>query len=144
VTYQTVLERPEAQAPFSHRIVARFAVLAAIAVKRLPPQRIQALLETARRGSRPATHREALAARDATISVSLHCASREGCLVRSIAAALTCRVFGRWPTWCVGVKTRAPFGAHAWIEVENTIVGEVVPYEYLSRLISVPPVERKG
>ncbi|WP_084532829.1 lasso peptide biosynthesis B2 protein [Nocardia fusca] len=144
MTYQAVLERPEGTAPIPHRLVARFAVAAAIVVKRLPPQRIHALLKLARRGARPATYSEALTARDAAISVSLHCASREGCLVRSIASALTCRAFGRWPTWCVGVKTRAPFGAHAWIEAENAIVGEVVPYEYLSRLISVPPAENKG
>ncbi|MER7452259.1 lasso peptide biosynthesis B2 protein [Nocardia beijingensis] len=144
MTYQVVLERPEGHVPRLHKLVARFAVAGAMVVKRLPPHRIHTLLEYIRQGARPATYTEALTARNAAISVSLHCASREGCLVRSIAAALTCRAFGSWPTWCVGVRTRSPFGAHAWIEAENRLVSEPVPYEYLSRLIAVPAVDSRG
>ncbi|MFF0491116.1 lasso peptide biosynthesis B2 protein [Nocardia sp. NPDC004068] len=144
MTYQIVLERPEGNTSFLHRIAARFAVAVAMVVKQLPPQRILVLFEYLRRGARPATYDEATVARNATIAVSLQCASREGCLIRSIAIALTCRAFGSWPTWCIGVKTHAPFGAHAWIEVENELVGEKVPYDYLSRLISVPPSGTKG
>jgi hypothetical protein len=77
------------------------------------------------------------------VSVSTLCAG-QGCLPRSIAAALLCRARGSWPGWCVGVRT-APFAAHAWIEADGDPVGEPLGTESFRRVIVVarqaPPSE---
>ena len=52
---------------------------------------------------------------------------------RSIATALLCRMSGTWPTWRVGVRTVAPFSAHAWVEAEGKPVDEVEPAGYSVR-----------
>ncbi|MEU9117139.1 lasso peptide biosynthesis B2 protein [Streptomyces sp. NPDC048483] len=68
---------------------------------------------------------------------------REGCLRRSVATALLCRMRGVWPHWCTGVRT-APFRAHAWVEVEGLAVGG--PYwlgEY-RRMVVVPVCRKRG
>ncbi|MFD1148852.1 lasso peptide biosynthesis B2 protein [Saccharothrix hoggarensis] len=117
-------------------------VITAVArgVARLPPQRIRSLLTVLSAGARPAGHAEALAARDAVTAVSLRCAG-PGCLPRSIATALLCRVKGSWPTWRVGVRT-APFSAHAWVEAEGRPVGEPPGTELLHVLMTVRPAPR--
>ena len=71
----------------------------------------------------PATFEQAKAARDTVVAVSLHCAAREGCVARSLATVLLCRLSGRWATWCVGARRMPPFGAHAWVEAEGRPVG---------------------
>ncbi|MFG6200278.1 lasso peptide biosynthesis PqqD family chaperone [Nonomuraea sp. JJY05] len=98
------------------------ADIAAHLIALLPPARIRAVLTCARRGATPATAEQARTARDAVIAVSLSCAG-EGCLPRSIAAALLCRLGGSWPTWCAGIRVH-PFGAHAWIEADGHPVDE--------------------
>ncbi|MFF4616178.1 lasso peptide biosynthesis B2 protein [Nonomuraea jabiensis] len=107
---------------WGRRLPVLAAVLAGHLIARLPPARIRAVLAFARRGAAPATAEQAKAARDAVIAVSLSCAG-EGCLPRSIAAALLCRLRGCWPTWCAGVRVH-PFGAHAWIEADGQPVDE--------------------
>ncbi|HEX4246722.1 MAG TPA: lasso peptide biosynthesis B2 protein [Pseudonocardia sp.] len=102
------------------------------------PRRLRRVLSVARRGARPATSSEALAARQAVVSVSLRCAG-QGCLQRSIAAALYCRALGSWPTWCTGVRTQ-PFAAHAWVEVDGRPVGEPHPAGYYRTMIAIPPL----
>ena len=72
-----------------------------------------------RRGARPATYEQAKAARDTVVAVSLTCAAREGCLPRSLATVLLCRLHGSWPAWCVGARRLPPFAAHAWVEAEG-------------------------
>ncbi|MEW2355924.1 lasso peptide biosynthesis B2 protein [Spirillospora sp. NPDC029432] len=104
------------------RIAARTAVAAARGLVRLPPWRLRRVLEAARRGARPATVDEAAAARRAVVAVSVLCAG-QGCLPRSVATALLCRLGGSWPDWCTGVLTE-PFRAHAWVEAEGVPVGE--------------------
>ncbi|MFD0475475.1 lasso peptide biosynthesis B2 protein [Nonomuraea thailandensis] len=94
----------------------------------------------ARRGAAPATAAQAKAARDAVIAVSLSCAG-QGCLPRSIAAALLCRLRGTWPTWCTGVRVH-PFAAHAWIEAGGRPVDE--PPVHYHRTIVVEPLGADG
>ncbi|WP_043629009.1 lasso peptide biosynthesis B2 protein [Nonomuraea candida] len=121
--------------PWRRRPAALAAVTLAHLIARLPPARIRAVLTLARRGAAPATAAQAKRARDAVIAVSLSCAG-EGCLPRSIAAALLCRLHGTWPTWCTGVRVH-PFAAHAWIEAEGRPVDEP-PVRYHPTMVIAP------
>ena len=89
-------------------------------------------------GARPATFEQAKAARDTVVAVSLICAAREGCVPRSLATILLCRLRGRWPTWCVGARRLPPFAAHAWVEADGIMVGEDYPPDYFRTLFTVP------
>ncbi len=75
-------------------------------------------------------------------AVSLRCAGPKGCLPRSLGAALVCRLSGTWPAWCTGVSMVPPFTAHAWIEADGRPVGEGVPDDYFTRLMTVAPATR--
>jgi hypothetical protein len=123
--------------PLADRLVARLAVGCAHLLATQPPGRIRAVLARLRRGARPATLEEAAAARETVTAVSLACGGQRGCLPRSLATVLLCRVRGRWPVWCVGVRARPPFAAHAWVEAEGVLVGEGCPADYYRRFISV-------
>src|SRR5829696_3064753 len=116
------LSRHPRSMPFHRRTSARLAVVAARVLATQSPRRIRAVLSAARHGARPANQAEAKAARDAVVGVSLACAGREGCLVRSLATVLLCRLEGRWTTWCVGARRIPPFGAHAWVEADGVPV----------------------
>jgi hypothetical protein len=126
-------ERP----PWRIRLAAHFAVALARLLARQSPGRIRRLLLVIRRGARPATQGEASAARRAVVAVSVLCAG-EGCLQRSLATALLCRLRGSWPTWCTGVRTM-PFGAHAWVEAAGVPVDEPDPPGRYRPVIVVPP-----
>jgi hypothetical protein len=132
----TGLERPERRPPAAHRAAARCAVLLAAALVRLPPHRIDTVLRFLRRGSRAATRNQARAARDAVVQVSVRCAG-QGCLQRSVATVLLCRLVGAWPTWCTGVRTE-PFRAHAWVEAEGAPVGERDDVRLFHVVMTVP------
>ena len=121
------------------RLAARIAVVVARGLAMLPPRRIRAVLTVLRRGARPAGYAEAKAARDLVLAVSLRCLGPQGCLPRSLATAVLCRLSGRWPTWCVGVRKAPPFGAHAWVEADGRMVDEPLPDGYFARLTAVPP-----
>jgi hypothetical protein len=130
----------------SHRpgtvpLLARLRAYAVIAVARVlatrSPARIRTVLGLARRGARPATYEQAKAARDTVVAVSLTCAAREGCLPRSLATALLCRLGGSWPAWCVGARRLPPFAAHAWVEAEGAMVDEDYPADYFRPLLRV-------
>ncbi|GLZ31279.1 hypothetical protein Lesp02_34670 [Lentzea sp. NBRC 105346] len=108
--------------PVWRRGAPLLAVIAARVLARAKPYRIRRILERLRRGAAPATHGQALAARQHVVAVSTMCAGRY-CLQRSLAAALLCRMRGTWPTFCTGVRT-SPFYAHAWIAVDGVAVGE--------------------
>jgi hypothetical protein len=71
------------------------------------------------------------------VAVSVLCAG-EGCLQRSLATALLCRLRGTWPTWCTGVRTM-PFSAHAWVEADGEPVDEPHPAGHYRPVITVPP-----
>lgn len=138
MTTPSALNRPVG-VPLRRRAAARLAVGLACLLAPLPPARIRAVLTVLRRGAAPATHAQAHQAREAVLAVSLSCAGPQGCLRRSLATALLCRMSGRWPTWCVGVRVLPPFGAHAWVEAEGRLVDEDAPGSYFSRLITVAP-----
>jgi hypothetical protein len=103
-------------------LAARCATGIALPLVRLRPKRLRAVLRLLSRGAAPATAAQALAAREAVVTVSARCAG-QGCLQRSVATALLCRLGGRWPDWCTGVRLR-PFRAHAWVEADGAAVGE--------------------
>ncbi|GLP67077.1 hypothetical protein TUSST3_36990 [Streptomyces sp. TUS-ST3] len=124
--------------PLHQRPVPWLATLVARLLMRQPPARIRAVLRLVRRGARPSTAEEALRSRRAVVAVSVSCAG-EGCVQRSIATALLCRVHGHWPTWCSGVRV-VPFLAHAWVEAEGLPVDEPYPPGYHTVLIRVPPL----
>ncbi|WP_043628663.1 lasso peptide biosynthesis B2 protein [Nonomuraea candida] len=130
---------PRPSLPWRRRPAALVAVAAAHVLARRPPARIRAVLLLVRRGARPATAAQAKAARDAVLAVSASCAGK-GCLPRSLAAALLCRLWGVWPTWRTGVRLR-PFAAHAWIEADGHPIDEP-PVRY-EAVITVAPVTRE-
>ena len=118
----------------------RAAALAAVAVaallERLPPRRLRRVLRAARRGARPATAAQALAAREAVVAVSVRCAG-QGCLRRSLAVVLLCRLSGAWPDWCTGVRVE-PFRAHAWVEAQGAAIGELDDMRWYHKTMWVP------
>jgi hypothetical protein len=124
--------------PLPRRIVTYLVVGAARLLATRSPRRIRAVLGWLRRGARPATFEQAKAARDTVVAVSLHCAAREGCVARSLATVLLCRLGGQWPTWCVGARRLPPFAAHAWVEADGIMVGEDYPPDYFRVLFTVP------
>jgi Transglutaminase-like superfamily len=124
--------------PFRRRMLVHLVVGAARVLASQPPARIRTILRRLRVGARPATLEQTQAARDAVVAVSLACASREGCVPRSLATALLCRLHGQWPTWAVGVRRLPPFAAHAWVEAEGVPVGEDYPADYFRPLLKVP------
>jgi hypothetical protein len=134
---EAVFHQPRS-VPLPRRAVVYAVVGAARLLATQPPRRIRAVLGQLRRGSRPATFEHAKGARDTVVAVSLVCAAREGCLARSLATVLLCRLGGRWPTWCVGARRVPPFGAHAWVEAEGRMVGEDYPPDYFRTFFTVP------
>ena len=134
---EAVFYQPRA-VPLPRRILTYLAVGAARLLATRSPRRIRTVLGRLRRGAVPATFEQAKAARDAVVAVSLHCAAREGCLARSLATVLLCRLRGQWPTWCVGARRLPPFAAHAWVEADGIMVGEDYPPDYFRILFSVP------
>jgi Transglutaminase-like superfamily len=135
---EAVLHRPRS-VPLSRRVLAYVAVGAARLLATQPPRRIRAVLGWLCRGAKPATFEQAKAARDAVTAVSLTCAAREGCVPRSLATILLCRLQGRWASWCVGARRVPPFGADAWVEVGGIPVGEdQYPSDYFRKLFTVP------
>ena len=120
------------------RVVARIAVGVAQLLATQSPRRIRSVLGRLRTGAQPATFEQAKAARDTVVAVSLTCAAREGCVARSLATVLLCRLRGCWPTWCVGSRRLPPFAAHAWVEADGVMVGENYPDDYFRTLFTVP------
>ena len=90
-TPEAVCHQP-GSVPLPRRLVAYAVVGVARLLATRSPRQIRAVLGMLRRGARPATLREAKAARDTVVAVSLTCAAREGCLPRSLATVLLCRL----------------------------------------------------
>jgi len=134
---EAIIHQPRS-VPLHRRMPTYLAVGAARLLATRPPRRIRAVLGWLRRGAKPATFEQAKAARDAVVAVSLVCAAREGCVARSLATVLLCRLHGRWPAWCVGVRRVPPFAAHAWVEADGIPVGEDFPPDYFRTLFTVP------
>lgn len=138
-----VVRSPD-RVPLPRRVAALVAVAVAQLLARLSPTGIRKVLAFLRRGAAPATYAQARRARAAVVAVSLTCAGPEGCLPRSLATALLCRMTGRWPVWCTGARRSPPFGAHAWVEAEGRMVDEPAPDGYFVRLVAVEPVKSKS
>jgi hypothetical protein len=136
-TPEVVFHDPRSLA-LPRRILGHLAVAAARLLATQPPGRIRTVLGWLRRGAKPATFEQAKAARDTVVAVSLVCGAREGCLPRSLATILLCRLRGRWPTWCVGARRVPPFGAHAWVEADGVPVDEPYPPDYFRTFFTVP------
>lgn len=124
--------------PLRRRAAARVAVGVARLLATQSPRRVRIVLGWLRRGAEPASFEQAKRARDTVMAVSLTCAAREGCLARSLATVLLCRLHGCWPTWCVGSRRLPPFAAHAWVEAGGIMVDEDFPPDYFRTLFSVP------
>ena len=120
------------------RIAARLVVVAARLLAGRSPRLIQRILGRISRGVRPASYAEASRARTLVTATSWACAGPDGCLPRSVATCLLCRIRGCWPTWCVGVRVMPPFGAHAWVRAEDRDVDEPFPADYHRVLLTVP------
>jgi hypothetical protein len=133
---QAVFYHPRS-VPLPRRTVARVMIGAARLLATQPPGRIRKVLNWLRRGARQASFEEAKTARDTVVAVSLACAGPEGCLLRSLATVLLCRLRGQWPAWCVGARRVPPFGAHAWVEAEGIPVGEEYPPDYFRKFFTV-------
>jgi hypothetical protein len=135
---EAVFHRP-GSVPLPRRVLVRVAVGAARLLATQSPRRIRRVLGFLRRGAEPATFDQVRAARDAVTAVSLTCAAREGCVPRSLATILLCRLRGRWASWSVGARRIPPFGAHAWVEVGGIPVGEdEYPPDYFRKFFTVP------
>lgn len=122
------------------RTKVRVAITLAACLCRLSPTRLVSVLTFVRRHAKPATTGAVLIARRSIESMSVRCAG-EGCLQRSIAIALFCRLEGQWPDWKAGVRVE-PFRAHAWVEAEGAPVGETAEVTDFSETLSVPAVRR--
>jgi Transglutaminase-like superfamily len=134
---ETVFHEPQS-VPLPRRVVTHLVVGAARLLATQSPRRIRTVLGWLRQGARPATFEQAKAARDSVVAVSLVCAAREGCVPRSLATILLCRLGGGWPIWCVGARRLPPFAAHAWVEADGIMVGEDYPPDYFRTLFTVP------
>ncbi|MBX6391248.1 MAG: lasso peptide biosynthesis B2 protein, partial [Frankia sp.] len=134
----TVRRRTELPPP-ARRLRAKVAVTAARLLATQPPARIRTVLTAASRAAAPADASQVEAALADVTAVSLVCRGAKGCVPRSLAAALLCRMSGTWPTWCAGVRTVAPFAAHAWLAVGDEMIGEPAPQGYFRPLMTVPP-----
>jgi len=106
------------------RALVRGVVLLSLAASHLRPRRLQAAGNRLGAGAWPAPYDVVERLYGEVVRASPRCAGWRGCLPRSIAVALLCRVEGSWPEWCVGVRASPPFAAHAWLEVEAQVVGE--------------------
>ncbi|MER6699704.1 lasso peptide biosynthesis B2 protein [Streptomyces griseus] len=102
----------------------RTAIVAAFVLARLKPGRLRRVLDRCAGGARPASYAETMEVLEAVVATSRRCASRYGCLPRSVAVALACRMSGVWPDWCAGVRSAPPFAPHAWLQAEGRTVGE--------------------
>ncbi|GAA2410132.1 hypothetical protein GCM10010191_18570 [Actinomadura vinacea] len=129
-----------AEVPLRRRVVARPVVAAALLLERMSPRRMRRVLLAARWGARPASQEQAMAARQAVVAVSVRCAG-QGCLPRSLAVVLLCRLWGVWPDWCTGVRTE-PFRAHAWVEADGAPVGEQDEMRLFHKTMTVPARRR--
>ncbi len=137
VSTQAALPKKPGAVSIGRRVICWWITIAARGLAMLPPRWIRSVLDIVSARARPASYAEAKTARDTVTTVSLRCAG-PGCLPRSIATALLCRLHGAWPTWRVGVRT-TPFSAHAWVEAEGRPVDEPPGTNRFHVLMTVAP-----
>nr|BAL72549.1 lariatin biosynthetic protein [Rhodococcus jostii] len=107
------------------------------ALSHLPPGLLRRSMTAFAAKARPASYREAEAAVVSITQYSKASAGPGSCLQRSISVCILMRLDGRWPTWCVGVPSKPPFRAHAWIEAGGQIVAELGDMNSYSRLMTI-------
>lgn len=119
---------------------SRFHVVLAVSVARLiallPAWPMTQILVALSRDSRPSHVHEVSNLRSAICRSSVRCAG-QGCLQRSIAVFVACRLDGHTPVWASGFRV-APFAAHAWVEAEGVPVGEPDEVAEFVVVLSVP------
>ncbi len=119
------------------RLPAKAAVSVARLIAYLPAVWIVRVLSIVTKNTRPSPAGIALEARQSVCSVSVRCAG-QGCLQRSIAVVILCRLSGFSPDWCTGFNNR-PFMAHAWVEVDGLPIGEPDEVRDYAIVLSVRP-----
>lgn len=137
MSVQVALARDPSDLPLGRRLLVRAVIALARLLALSPPRRVRALLERVARTAPPAGYEQARQARAAVVAMSTYCAG-EGCLPRTIATALLCRLAGRWPTWRVGVRLD-PFAAHAWVEADGLAVDEPFDLGAFRAIMTVYP-----
>ncbi|ASO18322.1 hypothetical protein FHR81_002725 [Actinoalloteichus hoggarensis] len=106
-------------------LLAVVATSVLLVLTRARPQLIRRVLRALHRSSRDADLHRTERAFDVVTTVSLRCASGHGCLRRSLAIVILCRVWGMRATWRVGFRSPPP-QSHAWVEADGRPVCEVV------------------
>ncbi|WP_420329968.1 lasso peptide biosynthesis B2 protein [Rothia halotolerans] len=115
------------------------AVSVAVVLSRMRPERIVRILNRLNRSCPEASEELCSWVRAAVCNVSLTCRGPKGCLHRSIATAIGCRLMGASATWCTGFAL-APFRAHAWVELEGNPIDEAEEVaDYVVVLMTSPP-----
>ncbi|MEV8636248.1 lasso peptide biosynthesis B2 protein [Streptosporangium sp. NPDC051023] len=128
-----------------YRIQARAAIAVARMMILLSPDRLAAVLSRLCRGVAQTSVGEAGKARDMVCALSRRCAG-QGCLQRSVAVVILCRLQGNAPDWCAGFALH-PFIAHAWVEVNGLPIGEpekVSAYQVVHAARVHPPQAKPG
>ncbi|MGH4019177.1 MAG: lasso peptide biosynthesis B2 protein [Pseudonocardiaceae bacterium] len=101
------------------------------------PHRIRRVLRALHHHTRPASPAAARQAHMIVTSVSLRCSSNHGCLQRSLAIVLLCRMAGQRVTWRVGFRSPPP-QSHAWVEANDRPVEELIdPHQIYTPVITV-------
>lgn len=90
-----------------------------------PRSTFATFLRALHHGSREADRHRTERAFAVVTTLSLRCASGHGCLRRSLAVILLCRLSGMRATWRVGFRSPPP-QAHAWVEAGGQPVCEIV------------------
>ena len=106
-------------------LLAVAATTLLLALSSARPQRIRRVLRVLHRGGREAEHHQVERAYAIVTTVSLRCASGHGCLRRSLAIILLCRLWGLRVTWRVGFRSPPP-QSHAWVEAGGGPVCETL------------------
>ncbi|MGQ0775675.1 MAG: lasso peptide biosynthesis B2 protein [Pseudonocardiales bacterium] len=113
---------------FGERCAGSLAVAAAgllLVLTRARPYRLRSFLHLLSRGSTEVDLWQAERAWEIVTTVSLRCASGHGCLLRSVAIVILCRLSGTHVTWRAGFRSPPP-QSHAWIEASGEPVRETV------------------
>lgn len=103
--------------------VAAATVLLSVTKRR--PNRIRWAVRALQRGAGETNLQRAEEAYGIVTTVSLRCASGHGCLRRSLAIVLLCRLWSIRATWRVGLHSPPP-QLHAWVEAGGEPVCETV------------------
>jgi hypothetical protein len=120
----------------AYRLTGLIGFCAALLILRiLPLRRATALVARLGRHRPPATTAEAQAAVNGARRASRYFPGRAACMENSLAAVLAGLLHRRKTDWCIGART-LPYTTHAWVEAEDTPVGEPAdrPYHVLLRV----------